>query len=259
MPTRRCCSTSLTGSHAGDRFKPPPPQEPYAASAARAQPGTLRIALALGVPFSGAPAKLHRDVRAQVERIAGVLTDLGHDVFYASPFYGLVGAAFMPRSMSGVRGFAQLAGDDAELDARTRDNARTGRVLGGPLLAVARAAEPLLRAQIGRVFGRADVVLAPTTAQPPLPVGAIDGLSNWQTDKRIVAACPYAWPWNVVGWPGVNVPAGFTRRGCLSAFRCSARPTASRCSSSSPRSSSRPSAGTSTAPRTRLAPCGSRG
>ena len=33
------------------------------------------------------------------------------------------------------------------------------------------------------------------------------------TDKLIVGACPYAWPWNVLGWPGVNVPAGLTPDG----------------------------------------------
>ena len=29
----------------------------------------------------------------------------------------------------------------------------------------------------------------------------------------MVAACPYTWPWNVLGWPGVNVPAGITADG----------------------------------------------
>jgi amidase len=29
----------------------------------------------------------------------------------------------------------------------------------------------------------------------------------------MITTCPYAWPWNVVGWPGVNVPAGFTTSG----------------------------------------------
>ncbi len=46
-----------------------------------------------------------------------------------------------------------------------------------------------------------------------MPVGAIDELSGWQTDRRMVAACPYTWPWNVLGWPAMSVPAGFTSAG----------------------------------------------
>jgi amidase len=56
-------------------------------------------------------------------------------------------------------------------------------------------------------------VLAPTTATPPLPIGAIDGLPGWRTDRTVMAACPYAWPWNALGWPGLNVPAGLTEGG----------------------------------------------
>jgi amidase len=203
---------SARGHHPGDRHKPPPPDRPYADHARSASPGELRIGLSLRAPFSGAPSRLDPEVRFAVERIAGVLESLGHSVVRAEPRYGLIGAPFMPRSTVGVREWVGRVPDPSQLDRRTRANARTGLLLR-PLLPAARAIEPLLHRRVGAVFDDVDVVLAPTTAQPPLRIGAADGLGDWGTDKVMVGAAPYAWPWNVLGWPGINVPAGFTEAG----------------------------------------------
>lgn len=198
----------LAGSHPGDLHRPPAHHEPYA-DAARRDPGRLRIALSLRIPFSGAPARLDRGVHAAVERIARVLARLGHDVAPADPAYGLIGLTFVPRSTTGVREWVARVPEPGRLDPRTHHNARMGRLLA-PTLRLARALERPLQRRVGRIFDRFDVVLAPTTAKPPLPVGAIEGLGNWDTDRTMVGACPYAWPWNVLGWPGVSVPAGLT-------------------------------------------------
>jgi amidase len=42
---------------------------------------------------------------------------------------------------------------------------------------------------------------------------AFDRLGGLGTDRTMIAACPVTWPWNVLGWPSVNVPAGFTSEG----------------------------------------------
>lgn len=202
----------LSGSRAGDLHRPQVPPEPYA-RAARRDPGRLRIALSLKIPFSAAPARLDPAVRSRVLWTAGLLAELGHDVEIADPAYGLIGASFIPRGMGGLGVWVDERCEQPEqLDPRTRHAIAVGRRLQ-PLLGLARALERPFARRVGRIFRDFDVVLAPTTAQPPPEIGAIDGLGGWETDKRMVAACPYTWPWNVLGWPAVNVPAGLTDRG----------------------------------------------
>ncbi|MDG4534314.1 amidase [Streptomyces sp. AV19] len=177
------------------------------------KPRRLRIALSLRPAYAAVRHRLEPAVRAATERTAEQLEALGHEIVPEDPRYGPVGPAFVPRAMAGVRELALRVPDPRLLDPRTHRSVRGGRLLGGGILRLARAAERPLRARLGELFGRYDVLLTPTTAAPPLPVGALDGLSAHGTDTAMITACPYTWPWNVLGWPAVNVPAGLTAGG----------------------------------------------
>ncbi|TXJ77243.1 amidase [Streptomyces lavendulae] len=201
---------AASGSHARDVHRPP---ALTVADAVGRDPGRLRVALSLKPPFTAVPARLHPEIRARVTELAGQLAALGHEVAEDDPPYGQIGLAFVPRATAGIAELVAEAPDPALLDARTRGAARLGRLLGGAPLRAARRAEAGLRRRIGGFFRSYDVILTPTTAAPPPRIGALDGLGGAATDRAIIGACPYAWPWNVLGWPGVNVPAGFTGNG----------------------------------------------
>lgn len=201
---------AASGNHDRDPHRPPPID---ALAAVGRDPGRLRIALSTRWAFTATPKALDPAVDAAVRAVADRLAGLGHHVEEADPHYGPIGLTFVPRATAGIREWARRMPDPALLDPRTRAAARTGRLLGGPVLRAARAAEGPLRRHVGRIFRRYDVLLTPTTATPPPRVGDLAHLSGWQTDRTMIAHCPYAWPWNVLGWPGINVPAALTPTG----------------------------------------------
>ncbi|MFD8388253.1 amidase [Streptomyces sp. NPDC059680] len=201
---------AASGNHDRDPHRPP---ALTVADAVGRDPGRLRIALSLKPPFTAVPVRLDPEIRARVFELAEKLAQLGHDVEEADPPYGQIGLTFVPRATAGIAEHVREAPDPALLDPRTRDAARLGRLLGGAPLRAARRAEAVLHRRIGRFLSSYDLILAPTTAAPPPRIGALYRLRGLATDRAMIAACPYAWPWNVLGWPGVNVPAGFVGDG----------------------------------------------
>jgi amidase len=203
----------LSGNHPEDLHAPPPPEQPYTQAIA-CEPRPLRIALSLRHAYSGAPVHLHRDIDAGVRRIGKVLAELGHNVrTELHPSYGLMGLTLIARGESGVHQWVQRVPNRSLLDARTRSTAHIGGVLSKTVLPLARRLERRFQRRIGSIFNDVDVLITPTSASTPLPIGKTNGLSSWSTQQIIAGSCPYSWPWNVLGWPGVSLPAGLTEEG----------------------------------------------
>jgi amidase len=200
----------LSGSHPQDAYQLDPPRTPFADAAGR-DPGRLRVAVSFRTAL-GVSAKVDPEIRLAVERLARTLIALGHKVFPADPDYGLVALGLMPRGTAGVADWLDsIPGADPEV--RTLTEAKIGRLVGKRLLPLAKRMDPGLRRRAGRIFQVADVVLTPTTARLPMRIGAFDGMNYSRTQSASAAACPFAWPWNVLGWPGLSVPAGLSAAG----------------------------------------------
>ena len=202
---------AASGNVEGDLHKPRPVTVSEHVGIA---PGPLRIALSTGFPFTAFPARLHPEIRSALESVGDQLRLLGHSVVAGNPDYGLrLSWNFLSRSTSGLLEWAERLGDGVDLDARTLSNMRMGRFLSQSILRSARAHEAADQHRVGSIFRIVDVVVAPTTAQPPPLAHAFDRLGGLGTDRAMIAACPVTWPWNVLGWPSINVPAGFTSEG----------------------------------------------
>lgn len=202
---------AASGNVPGDLHQPPPV---LVSDFVGRAPGPLRIALSTKFPYTVFRAKLHPEIRAAIQATAAQLEELGHTIVSADPGYNLAMSwSFLSRSTSGLLDWADRLGSDVAFDRRTRENMRTGWMLSQHTLRKARAREAASHRRIGWIFNLVDVVLAPTTAQPPPNLHDYDTLSGLATDRAMIRACPVTWPWNLLGWPSINVPAGFTSSG----------------------------------------------
>ncbi|MGW5216694.1 amidase [Nocardia sp. NPDC004085] len=179
--------------------------ERYPAPAAPERP--LRIGMTTEPPVLG--ASVDPQVRATVLATAEALRAAGHTVTEVAP-------PWRPQDALGflARYFAGVAEDTTDLSADlleplTRKVARAGRVIGRvrrvPDAPPARQSE-----RFAAWFTEHNLLLTPTLATPPVPVGAFAGKGFLRTLLDVPRFIPFTPPFNTVRYPAISVPAGLS-------------------------------------------------
>ncbi|MPY79447.1 MAG: amidase [Actinophytocola sp.] len=196
----------IRGSTDVDRWHADEPRMGFA-DAAATPPGTLRIG------YSATPAI--RGLRPDPEHVtalehtATALRELGHDVREITPHYPDATAMFTPQFYGGVRDEAKLVERPELLERRTKQTLALARLMPERAVRWSVANVDRFAAKANRVFDDVDLLLTPTIAHRPRPIGALDGANSLTAQLRSLPMIAYTALWNVAGNPAAAVPAGF--------------------------------------------------
>jgi amidase len=179
--------------------------------AAATEPGRLRIAISTKptVRFVG----LVREQRAAVESVAATLRGLGHEVGEADPAYPDLTPAFVPQYLGGVAFEAGMVEHPERLERRTKQTAAVGRLFPRAAFEWAVRRGERQAAEVNRFFDDWDLLLTPTIAVQPRPLGALDGVGFAGASLRSQPMVAYCAAWNVFGNPAASIPAGTSSKG----------------------------------------------
>ncbi|MFC5033096.1 amidase [Streptomyces sp. So13.3] len=202
----------------------PMPGAPYAApslppgasfaSYAGAEPGRLRVVALPTPPVPG--VELHPDCRAAYDAAAELLRGLGHQVDEMElPVDDSIRDAFS-KAWGVMSTVYPVAPEHEELLMPLTRHLREqgGRVSGAEFAAALYAFRALGQLIADALLSSYDVILTPTLAQPPAPVGGLRNDADPEAEFAGLAAfTPFTPLYNATGQPAVSVPLHWTPAG----------------------------------------------
>lgn len=176
--------------------------------AASAQvPDRLRIGVTTNPASAGRAESLDPQLGAEIERVAGLLSRLGHTVRPVHLRYGLAARSLTVRYLAGIRHEAAQAEHRELLEERTRGIARWGRPFTRGVIDTAIRAGARWGAAVHDLHG-VDVLLSPVMTNVAAPVDYFEGKTGLGTVLAMNAYYPFTAQWNHAGIPAVALPTG---------------------------------------------------
>jgi Asp-tRNA(Asn)/Glu-tRNA(Gln) amidotransferase A subunit family amidase len=211
---------ATAGPDIGDPYWAPPPARPFLEEVGL-DPGKLRIALCTA-PFNGAP--VDRDCIAAANDAAELCQSLGHSAEEAQPLVD-------GKELGEAQRLIVISNIRATLDARAKATGkswseenveRQTSIAGQAADSVrgadyARSVQAVHRAgrQVGRFFEKYDLILTPTMACPPLPLGQPDMMTADANAFRLplMRTIGFTALFNASGNPAMTVPLYWNQAG----------------------------------------------
>jgi Asp-tRNA(Asn)/Glu-tRNA(Gln) amidotransferase A subunit family amidase len=221
---------ATAGPIANAPYWAPPPQRPFLEEVG-ADPGRLHIAWTIK---THAVVSVHPECRRAVEEAARLAAELGHDVEEAAPdldydavlramltivYANTASALGMPHPR---RGDAIGSGD---VESITWQMAERGRRYSAVDYVQAVETVGEVRERLAGFFGGFDVLLTPTLAQPPIPLGVLDTLTLELEEfiAKVLAFAPFTQMFNMSGQPAASIPLHWTEDGLPVGVQAAAR------------------------------------
>jgi amidase len=199
----------LAGYEPGDPWWAPPPERPFAATI-RKPPPPLRIAVTTTPPID---TPVHRECLEAVTAAAELLAELGHRVREETPPWREP-SLFETFLTIWQVGPALYPIDDAHMTRLNRELVASARATSAADYARAVAQLQALARRIVAFWNDADVVVTPTLALPPVPIGwqeAVEGA--FEQLFRNTEFTPFTALANLTGLPAMTLPLHWTEAG----------------------------------------------
>ena len=204
---------ATAGPEPGDPYACPSIDGTFRAAAGR-DPAPLRIALVTEAP-DGIP--VDPACVAATEAAALKLAALGHTMIPAAldldglalgPLMGTIVAVNMANDLAAWEQTLGRTADKATVETCTRLLAERGRAIPAPDYARAISGLHQTARRFARLFVEADLVLTPTLAGPPPPLGVLDqDMADLDRFLALNAALiPFTPLYNITGCPAISLP-----------------------------------------------------
>ena len=223
----------LAGHELGDASWAPPATVPFLDAVGR-QAGRLTIGVMVDPPLPDVP--VDGDCLAAVREAAGLLENLGHTVVETAPPFRSAElmvpftAVFGPMNCSLMLIASQVAGREPSVDDMERLSMWLWETCRGIDSVSAYAAMLQLQGTARQVVQWADqfdVVLTPSLAQPPLPIGTLD--PDREDPREVFREAGHFTPFtpitNITGQPAISLPLSHRDDGLPLGIHLLGRPT----------------------------------